>query len=248
MEFPKITLEHLLNRVVHYRKEVALGVVVAAATGLAVGGYVIHKNYIAQKAHKAYVRALQLQQAPVLKEGEFPQDGLPGSKGMTFASSTEKWEAVARAFGAVYADYGHAGIGAMAGAAQAQALIRLGNYDEARGLLASVVHKISSPELRALYTLTYARMLLDSPNEDDQQKGRAQLIQLAATKDSAVHDSALYYLGLQYWMLGDVEAAANYWRQLVMQYPEVGQKSSPWTAKAEERLALITHADDAANE
>ncbi len=238
MEHSKTIIERLVDQAVVYRKELVLAAALTCIGGAGTAGYFFYKDYVAKQAHKAYAGALQLQQARILKDNESP-----GLFEVSFASGVEKWKAVEKAFGDVYAEYNHVGIGVMAGAAQVQALLRLGRYDEARNVLADVIARITSPELRALYTLTYARLLIDSGLEIEQQKGVSLLSQLASTKDSAVHDSALYYLGLHYWLMRDTTSAANYWKQLVMQYENYERKSSPWVDKAKEKLALLDVAE-----
>lgn len=237
MEHAKTIIERLFDKAVAYRKELVLAAAVIAVSSTGIAGYFFYKTRVAQLAHKAYAQALQIENARIVKEGD-----VSASFEKTFLTATEKWQAVADAFGAVYADYNHVGVGVMAGAAQVQALIRLGKIDQARTLLADVLARISAPELRSLYSLTYARLLMDSDQEVEQQKGLTMLSQLAATKDSAVHDSALYYLGLHYWLNDDMVAATNYWKQLVMQYDTPDKKSSPWVSKVKEKLALVESA------
>jgi hypothetical protein len=238
MEHSKTIIERLLDQAAVYRKELVLAAALTCIGGAGTAGYFFYKEYVAKQAHKSYASALQLQQARVLKENE-----TPGVFEVTFTNGLEKWQAVEKAFAHVYAEYNHVGIGVMAGAAQVQALLRLGRDEQARTLLADVLARITSPELRSLYTLTYARLLIDSAQEVDQQKGVSLLAQLAATKDSAVHDSALYYLGLHYWLMRDTTSAANYWKQLVMQYEGYERKNSPWVDKAKEKLALLDAAE-----
>jgi len=238
MEHAKTVIERLFDKAVAYKKELVLSAAVIAVSGAGIAGYFFYKTHVAKLAHKAYAQALVLENARVLKEG----DEHSATLNKTFLSADEKWQAVADAFGAVYADFNHVGIGVMAGAAQAQALIRLGKLDKARTVLADVLARITSPELRALYSLTYARLLMDSDVEVEQQKGVTLLSQLASTKDSAVHDSALYYLGLHYWLSDDTVSATNYWKQLVMQYDTPDKKSSPWVSKVKEKLALVESA------
>jgi len=234
MEYSKTLVERIFDRAVAYRRELLLSAALITAGAGGVSGYFFYKNVVARQAHKAYAKALELQQARVLKAGE-----MPGVFETTFNNSEEKWTAVGKAFGQVYADYGHVGVGVMAGAAQAQALVRLNKKEEARTVLGDVTGRIPSPELRALHTLTYARLLLDSEQEADRQKGLALLAQLAATADSVVHDSALYYLGLHHWHNHETSSAANYWRQLIALYDSFDRKGSPWVSKAKEYLTLI---------
>jgi len=234
MQYSKTIVERFFERTIAYRKELMLAAALVAVSGTAVVGYFWYKDYVARQGHKAYAGALQLLQARILKDGE-----IPGQFETVFVSSAEKWTAVAGAFGKVYQDFGHVGIGVMAGAARVQALLRLGETTQARELLKDVVLHITSPELRSLYSLLYARLLIESADAGEVQQGVGLLSQLAATKDSAVHDSALYYLGLHYWFTRDFTLASNYWQQLATQYDGLEQKSSPWLGKVKEKLALL---------
>ena len=237
MEYSKTVIERLFDRAVTYRKELFLSAALVAVSGGSIAGYFLYKDRVARFAHKAYANALQLQQAPIVKDGQ-----VSSAFETIFVSAEAKWQAVADAFGKVYADYNNVGIGVMAGAAQVQALIRLGKTSQARTLLADVLARITSPELRSLYSLTYARLLIDSDVEAEQQKGVSLLSQLASTKDCGAHDSALYYLGLYYWLSHDTVSATNYWKQLVMQYEGFDKKNSPWVSRVKEKLALVESA------
>ncbi len=234
MEYSKTVVERLFDRAMNYRKELLLSATLVVVSGASITGYFFYKDFVSKQGHKAYAGAMQLLQARVLKENE-----AKGPFELAFTSKKEKWQAVAEAFSKVYAQYSHVGIGAMAGAAQAQALLHLGDEAQARTVLADVLTHINEPNILALYTLTYARLLIDSPVEGDKERGMSLLTQLAATKENAVHDSALYYLGLEYWLSDDMASAANYWKQLIAQYDSADRKSSPWVSKVKEKLALI---------
>lgn len=235
MEHQKTIVEQIMSRVVEYRREVLLGVALVMVAASSVGGYFWYKDRIARSAHKAYSQACALRDARVLKGDE-----RAGAFEISFTDESEKWAAVADAFGEVYAQYPHVGIGVMAGAAQVQALARVGKFSEARDLMAHVLPRVTSPQLRALFTVTYAQLLLDSDQDVDVQKGVTLLAQAAATKDNPIQDTALYYLGLYYWYKSDFSNARNYWNQLVLQYSADDQNGSPWVSLAQENLALLS--------
>lgn len=234
MEYRKTVVERLVDCLYTYRREVLLVFALMCVVGGSVTGYFWYKDLIACRAHKEYAAVLELRDARVVKGDE-----IKGAFETTFTSDEEKWEAVGHAFGEVYKKYSHVGIGIMAGAAQAQALVRLGKFEQARTIIAEVVSRINSPQLRAVYTLTHAQMLVDSDNEQDAEQGLGMMAKLAATKESPSHDSALYYLGLHYWYSGDFASARNYWNQLMLHYQGDEQHSSPWVSIVQEKLALI---------
>lgn len=238
MNHPILFLERTIERAIAHRKEVALGLALVVVSVGSVGIYYWYKDFTARQAHKAYTQASALQNARVLTGDE-----IASVFETVFTSEEEKWNAVARAYETVYKHYNNSGIGVMAGAAQAHALVKLGKTDEAKKLLADVMVRIPSIPLRSLYTLTYGRVLMDSSDEAEVSKGITLLSQLAATKDNAMHDTALYYLGLHYWYAGDMKLAQNYWKQLVMAYGEMGKNGSPWLAGVKEKLALLASDD-----
>ena len=130
---------------------------------------------------------------------------------VAYSSENEKWTAVEQAFADVYKQYPHVGIGVMAGAAQAQALVRLGKFEQARAVLSDVLPRIKSAQLRSLFTLTYAQLLIDSGDEALVQKGVGMLATaFAGSKENVVHDTALYHLGLYYWYKSDFDNVRNY--------------------------------------
>lgn len=234
MDQYKTFVERIIDRVFEYRREVMLGCALVVVASGSVFGYFWYKDHLSRQAHRLYAHGVELQKARVV--------GADYSKGVfetAFNSEEEKWTAVADAFGKAYEQYPHVGIGVMAGVAQAQAFVRLGKIEEARTLYTNVLPRITSPELRALYTLTVAQMNIDSGDESLIQSGVSMLAQLAGKKESAVHDTALYQLGLYYWYNNDFQNAQNYWNQLVMTYDKSGADDSVWVSQAQERLALL---------
>lgn len=240
MEYRRTIVERLVDALYTYRREVLLVFALMGVVGGSVSGYFWYKDRIARRAHKEYAAVLELRDARVVKGDE-----IKGAFETTFTSEHDKWEAVADAFGKVFEKYPHVGVGIMAGAAQAQALVRLGKFDEARALISDVTARVTSPQLRALFTLNHAQMLVDSGDEQEIESGIAMMAKLAATKESPVHDSALYYLGLHYWYESDFASARNYWSQLILHYQNDAAHSSPWVSMVQEKLALID-ADEAA--
>jgi cytochrome c-type biogenesis protein CcmH/NrfG len=234
MEYRKTIVERLIDCLYTYRREVLLVFALMGVVGGSVTGYFWYKDRIARRAHKEYAAVLELRDARVVKGDE-----IKGAFETTFTSEQDKWEAVSAAFGKVYNKYTHIGVGIMAGAAQAQSLVRLGRFDEARTIISDVISRVTSPQLRALYTLNYAQMLVDSTDQQEVETGLGMMAKLAATKESPVHDSALYYLGLHYWYTSDFASARNYWSQLMLHYQSDVAHSSPWVSMVQEKLALI---------
>jgi hypothetical protein len=234
MEQHGVMLERMVRNIMRYHKEFALAVALVATVLGSFGLYYWYKNHTARQAHKAYVQALSLQNARIVDTKDHA-----GTFETVFSSEEDKWNAVEKAFAGVYERYNNSGIGVMAGAARAHALIKLNRDDEAKKLFSEISSRTPSAGLRALYTLTYARMQLDSSDESDVKAGLKLLEQLAATKDNPMHDTALYYLGEHYWFSGDMNLAKNYWNQLVVTYGDMDKNSSPWLMQTKEKLGMI---------
>ncbi len=102
---------------------------------------------------------------------------------------------------------------------QAEAAIRKGDMDEAKNLLGTALHDISS--FSPLYyplKLKYARMLIDSKDENLSYKGFQDLEKLAQDTSNTVQDAALYYLGNYYAVRNEIRKAKETWQILVQRF------------------------------
>lgn len=234
MNHQKTIFDRIGDHIVKHSREIGLATLFIAAVGAGFGGYSWYKARLSRDAHKAYAKAAALVSARVVGKDE--------SKGIfetAFTSKREKWEAVARAFGEVYAKNSSIGIGVMAGAAQVNALLKLNKKDEAKRVLSLLVNDIPSPALHALYKMTYALMLVDSDAAGEHTRGINMLKAMARDGNSPVQDSALYHLGNYYWHAKNSEQARNYWKQLVMTFEKETKHPSSWVEKAQKKLAMI---------
>ena len=230
-------VESFFEKAFVYRRQLLLAAFTVLIIGGSAGSYWWYRQRVASLAHKAYADAAALLSARVLSGDE--------TKGLfetAFASEEEKWQAAADAFKRVDELYPHVGIGAMAAVARVQALVHLGKFFEARTELAAALSRVSSAPLRSLYSQMLALLQLDSGDAGEQEKGLVSLQQLAANKDSVVHDSSLYHLGAYHWYLHDFDNARNYWQQLLLHYDKSDEQSSGWVAMAKEKLTLIERA------
>jgi len=230
----KVKFDVFLERAFSYRRELLLAAVILTVCAVSLGGYWWYKRHVSREAHKAYAQGTKLVEGRVLRKNE--------SKGIfetAFRTIEEKWTSVANAFDVAQKRYPHVGMGVMAGVSRAQALIRLRKYDEARFVLKSVLSRIKSDELRALYTLTYSLLLLDSEQAADVEAGIGLLQRAGASKNNVVQDTALYHLGLYYWHKGDFTSARNYWKQFLLHYQFEIKHPSVWGEQVKEMLSLI---------
>lgn len=231
-------VETFFEKAFHYRRHILFGFLVLLAFSGAVGGYWWYRTRVAKLAHKAYAEAADLIKARVMTPDE-----TKGLFEVAFSSEDEKWQAVADAFKRVSDAYPHVGVGALAGIARGQALLRVGKVADARAAVEEALPRIASVPLRSLYTQLLALLLLDSAEPANIDRGLVMLQQLIADSTSPIHDSALYHLGAYHWHKHDFAKARDYWQQLLLQYDKEDISTpSEWVSLVKEKLALIDHA------
>ena len=109
------------------------------------------------------------------------------------------WEEVGLAAHTGYRQHKNSSLAPCFISIQAEAAIHKGDMDEARNLLDTALHDISSSSpLYYPLKLKYARMLIDSKDENLSYKGFQDLEKLAQDTSNTVQDAALYYLGNYY--------------------------------------------------
>lgn len=123
---------------------------------------------------------------------------------------------------------------------QAEADIHKGDLEEANKVMDAVLREIptSSPLYYPL-KLKYARMLIDSKDQNLSSNGLKELEKLA--HDSAayntVQDAALYYLGNYYAVHDEVNRAKEVWHMLVQRFTtKKPGEISPWAELAQVKL------------
>jgi hypothetical protein len=129
-------------------------------------------------------------------------------------------------------EFGHTNSDTYFKLVEAHALIQLGRIDQARDSIADVYHALKkSDPLYYMVATTYARMLLDVENSDEQSRGRLLLEQLASDNANTQHDYANYYLVQSYKNEGNVQAA----QAIINEYNAMGREAaldescrSPW--------------------
>jgi len=122
---------------------------------------------------------------------------------------------------------------------QAEAACHTGDMDEAKKIMDTVLHEI--PTSSALYyplKLKYARMRIDSEDENVSQQGLQELGDLAhESSGNAVEDAALYYLGSYYAARNDMVRAKQEWNALVAKFAAKKEDEvSPWVELAQAHL------------
>lgn len=209
---------------------------VVCAGGLLAGGYRWYKHEQRAAAFHAYKAVDAFVQARVTEEKEEGRSLHERS----FSSLEEKWQAIAREYGAVSKNYSSTEVGALAGIAQAHAHLRLGERAAARGLFKKHYRSVGGT-LGALYAVTYGQLLLDSHDEAERSAGRV-LLEEQARDAAGAQRHALFALGEYYWANHDYTRARTYWNQLIALDTPRGSLSA-LAQRADEKLALLDARD-----
>ena len=232
-----VWLDHALNKALIYKKYV---IAAAVGVGIIIGGIIVHRLYghhLNVRAHKEMLEALKVYEASVVplaqtnKNDSFSQ----------FSTEEEKWKKVNEVFAKAYDNNKGAGIAPFFLTIQAEALARLGKFQEAVTVMDRTLHELPSKEVQAIYKVKFALIKIDSPEVGYQKQGLDELIALASDDKGFAHEHALYYTGLYFWCKKDFVQAKNYWQQLMLKYGYKDVKNqSGFADLVKGKLALIS--------
>jgi len=203
-----------LAKVLQNRKNIFISLAGIAGVALMATGYTWYRHSTQEAAQKAFFEALRFYNGAVTKRPK----ALISPEAIEFTSEEEKWARVVQHYEQAYQRHKGAGIGPMFKVYQADALINLGQHDEAIKALEDVVNNVASVELREFLQLKLALMKIDSTKPTLQADGLKVLTTIASDTASYCHESGLYYLGYYYFAKGDTAQAKNYWQQLMVKY------------------------------
>ena len=218
------TLDRAVARVVEYRMPIIASL---ALVGIGFGvltGYRHYQKIGNARAQQDFMAAVKLFESPVDANAK--------------ETALDKWENVAKAFEAGYQKNKATSLGAAFLAYQAVALLKLGKHEDPIVLLKNAKSSVSVKDIKESYELKLALVLLESSREDYSADGLAKLQDLALKPTSAVHEQALYQLGLYYWIKQDFDAAKNYWQQFIVKYGNENSVSD-LIDKVREKLELL---------
>ena len=179
---------------------------------LALLGYIYHRNNIQVAAHRNFIKVLKAFNAPIAQTPSKVPDRI------TFVSENEKWESVNKQFSEAYENNKSSSIASMFRVFQGEALINLNKLDQAIDCFFEAIKIMPNGYLKEHYRMKLVLMQLDSKNKSQNIEGLKTLEQLALNHKSVVHDKALYYLGLYFWITKKFDAAKNYWQQFLVKY------------------------------
>lgn len=224
------------EKAMHYKKQILM--VAVAAVGLVVCyvGYGQYRKYAMISAHKEFVSAMRVFDAPLKDDGRKVR-----LQDLVFATAEEKWNRVNEAFERGYNNHKNSGLAGMFLAYRAQALLHLGKIDEAATLLRQAVLCMSGAELIQGYTLKLALVEMDAQDSSMQKAGLDRLTAIAQDEKNLFNDAALYHLGLKYFVEKNFQEAKNYFAQLKVKYgaEQDADKVSVWAQRAIDKLKLM---------
>jgi tetratricopeptide (TPR) repeat protein len=229
-------LDCSLDYVIKHKKQALLSFGLVVGATLAIWGYVAYSARVQIKAHGAFIEALKVYEASVV----------PGSKEATgslnrFASEEEKWTKVADVFRKNYEQYTSAGIAPIFLTFQAEALTRLGKFDEAIAVMQQALRKMNTDALKDFYGVKLAVMYLDSGKPEHKQEGLSALEKIVADQKNYAHEYALFQLGYYFWSEKNYAQARNHWQQFMVKYGLKDTKlQSPYADLVRAKLSLIS--------
>ncbi len=217
-------------------------IVIVLVVGPSIGGFFGYRFYrsgIESSAQAEFTTAMKYFDAPV-QTVDLKTDQLSLEDVEIFSSEEEKWTRVAETFRKGYENNTSSGIAPMFLAFQSEALVNLGKFDEAIGVLKKVIDLLKDDTIKDPYQVKLALMQLDSKDGNVQKDGLELLQSMSGKSESYVRDLALYHLGEYYWVKKNFAEAKNYWSTLVSEYGEKVKVPSEWAKLATEKLKLIT--------
>ncbi len=211
-----------------YRDLIVVGVMVVVIAIGGGGGWWYHRQVRENEAHKAYAQLAQ----EVASAGD----------------SAGAWGRIVQDAGLMRENHGGTAAEGLIAAAQAHALVELGQLPEALEVYKFVASK-AQEDIKPFYEITVALLQLDIGDAAGSQEGLETLKRISSGPDynlSLSYDLALYRLGEYFWTRKNFDQARNFWGQLIVStekdkdLPDY-RNGSPWAAKAREHLALIDY-------
>ena len=224
------------EKAMQYKKQIIMAIVVVVFLVIGYFGYQQYRTYLMASAHKEFVSAMKVFDAPLKDEGRKVR-----LQDLVFATADEKWNRVNEAFERGYNNHKGSGLAGMFLAYRAQALLHLGKIEEAVNILRQAVGLMSGFEVVQAYTLKLALVEMDSKDVLIQKVGFDRLLAIVQDEKNLFHDAALYHAGLKFFVEKNFKEAKNYFGQLKLKYgnEQDPDKASVWAQRAIDKLKLI---------
>ena len=146
------------------------------------------------------------------------------------------WKDVANAFEVAHSQYPKSNLAPYFLAYQSDALQKQG--EEKKGLQAmndAVQQLASGSPMHYLYKTKYALMQMDSKDKEVAAHGKELLEKLSQDNSNSCKEMALYYLGYDSFVNGQINDARSVWQKML----QATAKDSVWANAARSRLELL---------
>jgi len=196
---------------------IACGIVIVLAAGfISYRWYAVHREKAAQKIF-----------AECLDQQERAESG---DGAITWAMVVDMWKSG-------YEQHKNSNLAPYFLAYAADASVKDGKVQEALQLFQSACAQMSrTSPLYSLYSVKLA--LMEGAINDNKQGMIEQLQRLADDTANKQRDQALYYLGLYYWTVNDLNNAAEVWQQLI-EFSRQSDSPSPWAQLIEDKYQQL---------
>ena len=223
--------EKVIDSIAAYRSYIVVGALATSIAAVSYIGYGYYRKSIQQVAHHDLVAALRYFDAPVVAEAKQQNK-------LQFATESEKWKEVALQFNEGYKRNASSTLAPLFLAFHSEALINLGEFEEAIRSLTEAVTTMSDIRLQEYYHLKLALLKLDNKNDAYHKEGFDILQKIAFNQQHIAHDQALYHIGLYLWVNKKFDEAKNYWQQFMVKYGNE-QALDPLIHDVRSKLELI---------
>lgn len=239
MESLKAAFHNAIDTVIDNKNH--LLVLLLASLGIA-GGVMLYQGYrhrVETHAHKALNDAMKYFDGEVRGQQKKAETDLEAK---FFESNEDKWTKTAAAFHDAYEKNSSASLAGMFIAFESESYVRLGDLKKAIELLRSALQLMKQSQVKQMYNLKLALILMDCADEKERNEGLALLQSIANDNADFAQETALYRLGEYHWVKKQFDDAKNYWGQLTHKFGEKNEADkfvSVWAEQAHGKLKLI---------
>ncbi len=214
----------------------AIGIL--AVVVLAGYGWRVYQESATQERQARLAQALEVFHATLQGQESQPEPGHEGhdhgneTSKYRFATAQERNQKALEEFSSLAQDSPGSRTGQLARYYEAIALHELGRSDEAAAVLKGLVEELDEPELSNLARNQLALVLLDTGKREEAIAAWAAILEKPAP--NFPRDQLLAQLGLTSEQAGQKQAALDYYRQLVSEFP-----TAPQTRELERRIDYL---------
>lgn len=228
-----VWLDKVVNNGLKYKKQLVICFVAIIGTSGLLTGYLFYKNHANAAAYKDFVNALKYYDGIVMT----PNDKLNDPNAKYFVTEQDKWLQTEAIFSQGYSKHKNSKLGCMFLAFRAEALLNLGNKENALNLFNESIRQMPNNDVKDYYNVKIALIKMDKNDAN----GLTELQKIAENEQSFANDLALYQLGTYYWNQKNFAEAKNYWQRLLVKTGGAHiYQSSPYSQEVKEKLSLFS--------